>query len=369
MPRRPTRRGRAIVDHPILGITNGIHGPTWIGEPIADAARGSRRRPRRPRRERPRSGRFWERLERIPARDLWDAHLRQKRELAHFARGRLRSQFARHGEAPSVLAELETRPRSRRPDDRLRAPLRDLQAGRAPVQRHRSARRGCWPTRIARSRSSSPARPTRPTAPASASSRRSSSARARRSSAAGSSSSRTTTCASARFLVQGVDVWLNNPRRPLEASGHVRHEGGPERRPQRQRPRRLVGRGLRGATTAGRSATARPTPTRPPRTGATRRTCTGSSRRRSCPPTTSATRTGLPHALAQGHAPGDGDALWRFSTTRMLHEYTELLYLPAARAGRDAAGRRGGGDRGGEMRPTRPRPRRRHDGAGSHRTG
>jgi hypothetical protein len=23
-------------------------------------------------------------------------------------------------------------------------------------------------------------------------------------------------------------------------------------------------------------------------------------------------------------------ALWRFSTTRMLHEYTESLYLPAA---------------------------------------
>jgi len=23
----------------------------------------------------------------------------------------------------------------------------------------------------------------------------------------------------ARFMVQGVDVWLNNPRRPLEASG------------------------------------------------------------------------------------------------------------------------------------------------------
>ena len=23
----------------------------------------------------------------------------------------------------------------------------------------------------------------------------------------------------ARYLVQGVDVWLNNPRRPLEASG------------------------------------------------------------------------------------------------------------------------------------------------------
>ena len=34
-----------------------------------------------------------------------------------------------------------------------------------------------------------------------------------------SSSSRTTTSTSAAHLVQGVDVWLNNPRRPLEASG------------------------------------------------------------------------------------------------------------------------------------------------------
>ncbi len=33
-----------------------------------------------------------------------------------------------------------------------------------------------------------------------------------------------------RHFVQGVDVWLNNPRRPLEASGHQRHESGFERR-------------------------------------------------------------------------------------------------------------------------------------------
>jgi hypothetical protein len=26
--------------------------------------------------------------------------------------------------------------------------------------------------------------------------------------------------------------------------------------------------------------------------------------------------------------------VWRFSTTRMLHEYVEQLYLPAARAGK-----------------------------------
>ena len=51
--------------------------------------------------------RFWERIDKIPARELWEAHQRQKRELSIFARGRLRSQFARHGEAPSVLEKLD----------------------------------------------------------------------------------------------------------------------------------------------------------------------------------------------------------------------------------------------------------------------
>ena len=43
--------------------------------------------------------------------------------------------------------------------------------------------------------------------------------RAARVARAGSSSSRTTTSRSRGLLVQGVDVWLNTPRRPLEASG------------------------------------------------------------------------------------------------------------------------------------------------------
>ena len=40
--------------------------------------------------------------------------------------------------------------------------------------------------------------------------------------------------------------------------------------------------------------------------------------------------------------------IWRFSTTRMLHEYVERLYLPAA-----AARRRGAGDAAGPSRPSR----------------
>src|SRR4029078_8958726 len=49
---------------------------------------------------------WWERIERVPVAELWEAHLVQKRELALFARGRLRNQFARHGEAPKSLQQL-----------------------------------------------------------------------------------------------------------------------------------------------------------------------------------------------------------------------------------------------------------------------
>ena len=48
----------------------------------------------------------------------------------------------------------------------------------------------------------------------------------------------------ARYLVQGVDVWLNNPRRPLEASGTSGMKVCVQRRPEPQHPRRLVGRRL-----------------------------------------------------------------------------------------------------------------------------
>src|SRR5207247_10650517 len=98
---------RGIVPHESQAVTNGVHMPTWVGCPIRDLFEryldadlddldGSTD-----------ASRWWERISRIPAAELWEAHLRQKRELAVFARGRLRTQFARHGEAPSVLQKLE----------------------------------------------------------------------------------------------------------------------------------------------------------------------------------------------------------------------------------------------------------------------
>ena len=70
----------------------------------------------------------------------------------------------------------------------------------------------------------------------------------------------------ARYLVQGVDVWLNTPRRAIRSHRHQRHEGGRQRRAELLDPRRLVGRGLRAPTSAGRSAAARRTPTPTTRT-------------------------------------------------------------------------------------------------------
>ena len=96
-----------------------------------------RRRPRRPRQRHRGRAAGGSGIDRIPAAELWEAHLRQKRELAIFARGRLRTQFARHGEAPRALQELGRRS-TRRPDDRLRPPVRDLQARRDDLHRHRA---------------------------------------------------------------------------------------------------------------------------------------------------------------------------------------------------------------------------------------
>ena len=42
------------------------------------------------------------------------------------------------------------------------------------------------------------------------------------------------------------------------------------------------------------------------------------------------TGTGLPKAWLELMRRAISTTIWRFSTTRMLHEYTERLYLPAA---------------------------------------
>ena len=103
----------------------------------------------------------------------------------------------------------------------------------------------------------------------------------------------------AHFLVQGCDVWMNNPRKPLEASGTSGMKAAINGTPHMSigdgwwaeglhRRQRLADRGA--APT--RTTTAR-------RTGPTRRRCTRCSRSSSCRRSTSATHDGIPRRWLQ----------------------------------------------------------------------
>ena len=109
-----------------------------------------------------------------------------------------------------------------------------------------------------------------------------------------------------RFLVQGVDVWLNNPRRPLEASGTSGMKAAQNGVPEHQRARRLVGRGLRGRQRLG-DRRARAEPGRG-RAGLVRRRGPVPAARAGARPGLLRPRQGRrPAALGRGDAPRDGD--------------------------------------------------------------
>ena len=152
--------------------------------------------------------------------------------------------------------------------DRLRPPLRDLQAGQPDLPRPRPAAAPAGQTRGGRSRSSSPARPTRPTTRARKCSRASTSSPATPSSRAAWRSSRTTTCT---WPICWCRAWTSGSTcracrsRPAGTSGM---KAGAQRHPAAQHARRLVAGGLRWTERLGhlaRPARAR-TPMRPTRT-------------------------------------------------------------------------------------------------------
>jgi glycogen phosphorylase len=318
---------QGVSDRPILGITNGVHVPTWIGSPIAEPLEGmgadlddldaSSE-----------AGRFWERLDRIPARELWEAHVRQKRELALFARGRLRGQFARHGESPSVLAELEdaldpdiftigfarrfaTYKRARllfSDIDRLARMLRDpnrpvqvIFAGKA----HPADRPGQKVIQEIFQLSRSPQLRGRVFVLEDYDMR------------------------VGRFLVQGVDVWLNNPRRPLEASGTSGMKAAQNGVPNLSV---LDGwwdegyEGDNGWAIGGREILA----DEAAQDWHDALDLYRLLENEIVPAYFERGPDGLPRRWLAVMRRAMATALWRFSTTRMLREYTELLYLPAA---------------------------------------
>jgi starch phosphorylase len=272
--------------------------------------------------------RWWERIERIPVAELWEAHLDQKRELALFARGRLRTQFARHGEAPRTLEQLGealdpkvlTIGFARRFATYKRAGMiftdterlaRLLADAERPVQlvfagkAHPADRPGQAVIQEIFGRTRSPEFRGRVFILEDYDMR------------------------IARFLVQGVDVWLNNPRRPLEASGTSGMKAS------------MNGvinlsvldgwwdegwTGDNGWAIGGRE----PLADEAAQDWADAMDLYRILETEAVPEYYDRDAKGIPVRFVERMRRAIATILWQFSTTRMLHEYTERLYLPAA---------------------------------------
>jgi starch phosphorylase len=213
--RTATETWQELAGHPIEGITNGVHVPTWLGRPVRRVIRAAVQVPLEVDLSGPEQ---LARLRDLDDEELWNAHQQQKREMVGFLEGRLARQLARHGESPTTLREVRsvldpdalvigfarrfaTYKRADllfRDEDRLASilssdehPVQIVMAGKA----HPADRPG---QRVIQ--------------------------RIFELSRADQLRGRVFVIEDydvriARFLVGGVDLWLNNPRRPLEASG------------------------------------------------------------------------------------------------------------------------------------------------------
>jgi starch phosphorylase len=200
---------------PITSITNGVHTRSWVSPDMIqlyDRYLGVQWE------ERPTDHSIWKRADHVPDAELWRTHERRRERLVAFARARLKLQLKNRGAPPGEIARSDevldpealtigfarrfaTYKRGTlifRNLDRLMAllndkdrPLQLIFAGKAHPRDHGGKELIAELLHMAR----------RP--------------ELRR---------RVVFLEDydinvARYLVQGVDVWLNNPRRPLEASG------------------------------------------------------------------------------------------------------------------------------------------------------
>jgi starch phosphorylase len=200
---------------PIISITNGIHTRSWLSPEMSqlfDRYLGIQWE------QRPTDHTLWKRADHIPDAELWRTHERRRERLVAFARQRLKFQLKRRGAPPAEVARADevldpealtigfarrfaTYKRGTlifRNLDRLAAILNDKErpvqvifSGKAHPRDHGGKELIAEIAHIAR----------RP--------------EFRRRIVFLEDYDMNV----ARHMVQGVDVWLNNPRRPLEASG------------------------------------------------------------------------------------------------------------------------------------------------------
>ena len=317
-----------IAPHGILPITNGVHPPTWIGGPIRELFERYLDADLDDLDPQTSATRWWDRIERIPAAELWEAHVRQKRELAVFARGRLRTQFARHGEAPATLQQLGealdpkalTIGFARRFATYKRASMIFTDTDRLARLLSNTDR----PVQLVFAGKAHPAdRPGQAVIQQIFGRTRSPEFRGR------VFIIEDYDMRVGRFLVQGVDVWLNNPRRPLEASGTSGMKAAANGVVNLSV---LDGwwdegyEGDNGWAIGGRE----PLADEAAQDWADAMDLYRILESETVPEYFDRDESGLPARWVERMRRSIATTLWQFSTTRMLHEYTERQYLPAA---------------------------------------
>jgi starch phosphorylase len=326
---------QGISPHRIRGVTNGIHVPTWIGNAVRDTLAHELDANLDDLDPDGEVGAFWDRLADVPTAELWETHQREKLELAIFARRRLRVQFARHGEAPGVLEDLET---ALDPDILTIGFARRFatykRAGLLFSDLDRLSRI-LWnadrPVQIVYAGKAHPAdRPGQQVIQEIFSRSRSDKLRGR------VFILEDYDMRVARYLVAGVDVWLNNPRRPLEASGTSGMKAGVNGGVNFSV---LDGwwdegwRGDNGWAIGGRETNA----DEGAQDWADVQDLYRLLEEEIVPRYYERDAAGVPVAWVDQMRRSMASTLWRFSTTRMLREYVEQMYLPAAAPARVAA--------------------------------
>jgi starch phosphorylase len=326
---------QAITARPILGLTNGVHPPSWIGPAVRDLLERHLDADLDVLDSDTAADRWWERLDQIPARELWEAHRRQRRELTTFARRRLRRQLARHGESPALLSSLDevfdpdilTIGFARRFATYKRAAMLFADAGRLARLLWNEER----PIQVVFAGKAHPAdRPGQQVIQEIFSRSRADPLRGR------IYVLEDYDIRIGRYLVQGVDVWLNNPRRPLEASGTSGMKAAMNGAINLSV---LDGwwdegyTGDNGWAIGGRETNS----DEGAQDWADAQDLYRLLEEEVIPRYYDRDADGIPQAWVQRMRRSMATIMWQFSTTRMLREYVEQLYLPAALAAAEEA--------------------------------
>ncbi|MBN1397404.1 MAG: alpha-glucan family phosphorylase [Bacteroidetes bacterium] len=95
--------GVPISDIPVVSITNGVHAPSWISRDLAELL--DRYLGPGWREDADQQYWLWGRVHQIPDEELWRTHERRRERLIAFARNRLRTQLEARGATPSEVAQ------------------------------------------------------------------------------------------------------------------------------------------------------------------------------------------------------------------------------------------------------------------------